>query len=486
MTKESPSKAGVCAILMMAVACTEAPAPQKVPVADAASQADAAANVLAMSRSQLLDPETCKSCHPKHYREWSSSMHAYASTDPVFLAMNKRGQRETDGALGEFCVQCHAPMALREGLTKDGLNMAELPRSAQGVTCYFCHNAVDVGPDHVNAPITLANDTIMRGSIRDPVDPKVHGVAYSEHHDNGSMKSSVLCGACHDVETQKGVHIERTLKEYKDTIFSIEKSGKSGGESCQGCHMRWNVSDVTANVPGLSLPKRDLHEHRWAAVDVALTDFPDREAQRHATECELSADGAYIFQISNDAPGEITVSIETTAGHAQPSGTAQDRRLWMEFIAYDAQDNVIFESGVLEDGEQEERPTEDPKHDKQLWMFRDHFYDSDGGEVHMFWEADKVDSRLLPIAVNRLSNHVATHVYQIPARQTPARVKMRLRMRPVGLDVLQSLVDSGDLDPLVIAEMPTFTLHSTHVDWKVVPGEAIQRPTPLPMPITCP
>ena len=32
-------------------------------------------------------------------------MHAYASDDPVFQAMNKRAQRETNGALGDFCVR---------------------------------------------------------------------------------------------------------------------------------------------------------------------------------------------------------------------------------------------------------------------------------------------------------------------------------------------------------------------------------------------
>ena len=52
----------------------------------------------------LQDPNTCTECHPKHFQQWSGSMHAYASEDPVFIAMNKRGQRETGNALGDFCV----------------------------------------------------------------------------------------------------------------------------------------------------------------------------------------------------------------------------------------------------------------------------------------------------------------------------------------------------------------------------------------------
>src|SRR5438270_6561801 len=57
-----------------------------------------------LTRARLLDPEACKECHADHYREWSGSMHAYATDDPVFRAMNARGQRETNGALGTFCV----------------------------------------------------------------------------------------------------------------------------------------------------------------------------------------------------------------------------------------------------------------------------------------------------------------------------------------------------------------------------------------------
>jgi hypothetical protein len=97
------------------------------------------ASVTELSAEQLLDPESCRPCHPSHYEEWAASMHAYASDDPVFRAMNQRGQRESDGALGSFCVQCHAPIATRLGLTEDGLNLDELPQQLQGITCAFCH-----------------------------------------------------------------------------------------------------------------------------------------------------------------------------------------------------------------------------------------------------------------------------------------------------------------------------------------------------------
>src|SRR5580658_6531397 len=96
------------------------------------------------SREDLLDPQTCNQCHLNHYADWSASMHAYASDDPIFLAMNQRGQRETNGQLGNFCVKCHAPMAVNEGATTDGLNLASVPQKLHGVTCFFCHTVDSV------------------------------------------------------------------------------------------------------------------------------------------------------------------------------------------------------------------------------------------------------------------------------------------------------------------------------------------------------
>src|SRR5271155_2931282 len=97
-----------------------------------------------LTPAQLLDPSSCQGCHTTHYAGWSASMHAYASDDPVFRAMNQRGQRETNGTLGSFCVKCHAPMAVNEGATTDGLNLDSVAQPLHGVTCFFCHTVESV------------------------------------------------------------------------------------------------------------------------------------------------------------------------------------------------------------------------------------------------------------------------------------------------------------------------------------------------------
>src|SRR5450432_2806596 len=149
-----------------------------------------------LSQAELMDPKTCGSCHQQHYAEWSGSMHAYASEDPLFVALNQRAQDE--GHVGALCVNCHAPLAVRTGATTDGTNLATVPDRLKGVGCFFCHEADQVTGTH-NAALDLANDGVMRGDFADALPNSVHASVYSGLHDRSRLESSSLCGGCHDV-----------------------------------------------------------------------------------------------------------------------------------------------------------------------------------------------------------------------------------------------------------------------------------------------
>jgi hypothetical protein len=399
-------------------------------------------------------------------------MHAYSARDPVFLAMNRRGQRETHGALGDFCIKCHAPMAVVDKRTKDGLDLERLPDIDRGVSCYFCHNVTGIEGDH-NAMLHVANDTTMRGPIRDPHQPGAHRAEFSEMFEDTSPKSTAVCGGCHDIVTPTGVHLERTLQEYRSGIFSKSATGAPPAfDSCVGCHMP-GQKGFAASLPGLDV--RLVHEHLWPGLDVPLTDFPHRDAMRSAVEeCQL---GKSVYLTLEATPPDLfSFQIETNAGHDQPSGAAQDRRMWLEVLAYDASGKLLdrVSSGNIADGEIEDRSRDDPRRDPQLVMFRDRIYDSQGKPVHMFWQAamssahpQGYESNVLPVATTTYiqGKHVVLKQYRISGTDgPPARVTARLRVRPIGVDVLQDLVDSGDLDPAIVAQMPTLTF-GAQIDW---------------------
>jgi hypothetical protein len=410
-----------------------------------------------LDREALMNPQSCQSCHAQHYREWSGSMHAYAADDPVFLAMNARGQRETGGALGDFCVRCHAPMAVLTGATTDGLNLASLPQHLKGVTCYFCHTVDSVDGAH-NNPLRLADDDVMRAAIADPVESSAHHSGYSALLDRDSPASAAMCGSCHDIVTPKGVHLERTFSEWQNTQFG---NGAVPLLSCSNCHMP-GYQAPAADAPGVKV--REVHHHSWPAVDVALTPFAEMEAQLALVEDEL--DSALVAQLCVSPPlasTDIEVVLENAfAGHSFPSGAAQDRRAWVELLAY-VGDSVIFESGVALEGE----PVAELD-DPALWLLRDRIFDEQGDEVHMFWEAASYQSELLPQATAPGAPHTVSRVYSVELGSgTPDRVTLRVLLRPMGLEVLQSLVASGDLESM--PAIPTFVLVDT-IEWTLAGG----------------
>lgn len=420
-----------------------------------------------ITREQLLDAETCRGCHSDHYREWAGSMHAYASEDPVFLAMNRRGQEETHGALGTFCVGCHAPLALREGATTDGLNLADVPKALHGVNCYFCHNVDSVEGTH-NNPLHLAGGVTLRGGVTDPRRNGAHASAYSDLFSSPKLESATLCGSCHDVTVSSPpgpaeLHLERTFEQWQGSIFSPPQAADdTAALSCNGCHMLPTTGVPIADGLGPNAPLRSRHAHTFAGVDVALGPFPatgDAELDQASTQQQLSElerllDSTLRLEICvvKRFTGDATVKVSldnATAGHHFPTGAAQDRRAFVEVRAFGADSDVPFyESGVVPEG-QAVTALDDP----DLWLLRDRLYDASGNDVHQFWQAAELKEGTLPVATSSdplspgfLAGH-AVHQYptQGQLNQTPERVTVRVRLEPIGRDVLADLVDSGHL-----------------------------------------
>lgn len=415
-----------------------------------------------LSREELLDPETCMQCHPQQYREWASSMHAYAADDPVFLAMNELGQRETGGELGDFCVTCHAPMALREGATTDGLNLRELPQHLKGVTCFFCHSVEAVTDDH-NNPLELATDLAMRGEYADPIESNAHDSIYSELLDRRQVaESSAMCGSCHDIVLPNGVHLERTYLEWQESVF--DKPVDQGGLSCGGCHME-GTDDVIADVEGVPLRRRK--EHAWPGVDIAITPWPDQEIQLAGIERDLF--GAILPKLcfNPNNGGQIEYTLDNVfGGHMLPSGATQDRRMWASLTA-SAGGATIFESGQVPDGV----PVRDVAEvDPTTWRLHDFAVDADGQEALFFWEIEDLTSELLPPAVTNdptdpRFNHSVTRTFGLEGAGAPDRIEAQVHIRPMGLEILEALAAADVLAPELVAEMPTFDITGTRLVW---------------------
>jgi hypothetical protein len=174
-------------------------------------------------------------------------------------------------------------------------------------------------------------------------------------------------------------------------------------------------------------------------------------------------------------PGQVSIQVvldNVGAGHGWPSGATQDRRAWVEVQAFDASGQVVYQSGVVPAG-----TSVTSLNDPDLWLVRDCIFDAQGNEVNMFWQAASYDSNQLPGPVTSDKTNPAfykTHVMRTYPRSTstpaflsafPDHVTMKVSLLPVGLEVLDDLIASGDLDPALKAKMTPLTVGPTSLTW---------------------
>ena len=231
---------------------------------------------------------TCATCHPDQYREWSVSQHAYSQMSPVFNAFHGRILQITNGTNGDFCIRCHTPVGMNLGEPEFMTTMDRHPTSREGVTCIVCHR-LDRPFGKVSGRLA-----IVEGSIFDPVfgptgnaelsrviespdyrvntDPNAAGRAiHTDAQVLPQISTSGFCGTCHDVNLVNGFRLEEAFSEYKTTQAAAD------GVTCQDCHMAsepGRVSDyargpaaIVGNRPTVD---RKRTNHMFAGPDYSI------------------------------------------------------------------------------------------------------------------------------------------------------------------------------------------------------------------------
>ena len=204
-------------------------------------------------RTPFPSAEACGKCHPQHFREWSTSPHAYAQMSPVFNAMSSKLIKLTNGTLGDFCIRCHTPVGMATGEPVSMSNMDRAPAAREGITCVVCHrinqawgkgsgrqalvsgdvNQVVYGPIGSRILNEVMTSPDQYGALRtvlnsDERSRPVHAKSYRFFQ----QTTSGFCGTCHDVFAPNGFRLEDAFSEYKQS-----HSARDCGQNCQDCHM---------------------------------------------------------------------------------------------------------------------------------------------------------------------------------------------------------------------------------------------------------
>lgn len=407
-------------------------------------------------------PEQCRECHPQHVADWEGSMHAYAMTDPVFHALADVVANDFQGQVGQLCTQCHTvpgflgnetPVVHRPDGNYEQRTQGLSPVAMAGVSCDVCHQITGV-LEPMNGSVQLSPDGTIRGPIADPMPNPFHTSVESPLHRTGQV-----CVGCHSFVlpiVSRPVPLEQTAHEWQDEYLA-----GGGTQSCQDCHMQPRMGQ--AAVGG---PMRTIHAHTFAAVDIALVDFPDRARQRMLVEDLLAHSVEMTATITSDAGGAPTgasVSLHNLAGHAIPSGVSVERRAWVEATLVDAAGTTVWSTGQLDANGDLMDGLEGRALDPQLVWLGTVAYDDENPSVprrvvEFSHRASLVEEHLLrPLATD-------VHALTFPPLATGHyELRVRLLMRPMQPATVRAL-EGRRINPLApgLADvMPTFEM-ATH------------------------
>lgn len=412
-------------------------------------------------------PEQCGQCHKQHYEDWRGSMHAYASKDPIFLAMTAKGQEDTKGKLDQFCIQCHAPNASKLGLTPvrpnaKGIYQMKLDTKnhliGHGVQCVTCHTTQKVEAT-LNAKFVL-NTKVIYGPTGSALANKAHPTKAS-----ALLVKSRMCGSCHNVVNPKGALLENTFSEWYSSDFN--GSTPETTKRCQDCHMpSYQGSVITGGK------KTTVHRHRFVGVDQALIpNFPKKKEQAELVKKLLQSCAKLRLERKADFNGKVPVLAYVTNinnGHNLPSGSTADRQVWVHLRITDSKNNLIFESGMLDkNGDLMDRVpghSLNPKGDPHLLMFGQFLFDEKGNHVTFPWEAKRTKDNLLA------PGQTAWREYLIDKKKLVGktiRVHAVLRYRTFPPFLVRTLIEQGYLKKDAIEPIPIIDMVSSQIQFTV-------------------
>lgn len=269
------------------------------------------------SYKDFKKPQECAMCHKEIAQEWGQSLmsqsftHEWDQVEYFKLALpHARKLRKVAGIKGA-CISCHAPLAFLSGDIPPK-KAAQETRANEGVSCEVCHNITGSTEEiPFNGSYKIKPDDVKTGP-REDAETSYHDSQYSDF-----LQSPELCATCHDEKSPYGATVKSTYREWKEGPYAEE------GVRCQDCHMY--------RAPGKSAPggkgRDDIAHHVFHGS--------------HFTNKLSGAIDLALYSENREVKQGNTVKIRAElfngkAGHFVPSGSTEERMLWLRVVAIDS------------------------------------------------------------------------------------------------------------------------------------------------------
>ncbi len=262
-------------------------------------------------------PQVCATCHIDIARQHEQAMmsqsytHHWDEIEYFGLAVPHAEKEPKVAGVKAGCNGCHAPIAFLAGDVPPPRPEAG-SRANEGVTCDLCHSVTGFEGD------TPFNFNWISEPGRIKQGPRAGRV--SPHHDtveNPFLRTAEFCGTCHNEKDPWGLWVKSTHLEWKEGPH-----GKAG-IVCQDCHM----PPAAGRSATMGEPLPDVRQHLFhgAHDNGKLAGVVEVRIHPESREAE-----------PGDSVRLSATLVNAKAGHKVPSGSAEERVLWLHVTATDA------------------------------------------------------------------------------------------------------------------------------------------------------
>jgi len=262
-------------------------------------------------------PQACATCHVDIARQHEQAMMSQAYThhwdeiEYFELAVPHAAKEPKVAGVKAGCNGCHAPLAFLAGDVPPPAPAAG-SRANESVSCDLCHTVVGHAGD---TPFNY-NWISVPGKVKQGNRPGLES-PHHETRENPFLRSAEFCGTCHNEQDPWGLWVKATHLEWRDGPH-----GKAG-IVCQDCHMP-PAAGRSARMGG-ELPDVRQHLFHGAHDPGKLAGVAEVRIHPETREAE-----------PGDTVRLTAVVVNAKAGHKIPTGSAEERMLWLHVVATDA------------------------------------------------------------------------------------------------------------------------------------------------------
>ncbi|UCH11230.1 MAG: NapC/NirT family cytochrome c [Fidelibacterota bacterium] len=271
--------------------------------------------------SDFEAPTACRPCHVDLYHQWEQAMMSQAYThhwdeiEYFRLAVPHADKEPKVAEVKDGCNGCHAPTAFLAGDTPPP-HPSKGSRANESVSCDVCHTIKTVaGETPFNFNFVSTPGKVKYGAKGRNVSP------YHTVVQNDFTGTPELCGSCHNEQSPYGVWVKSTYLEWAEGPYPKQ------GVTCMTCHMpkAYGINAIMAKEKSMVAQ----HLFHGAHDDGKLRSVVELRLNPDTRELEPSETVTLSMQLFN-----------AKTGHKFPSGSAEERVLWVHVEAVDEDGNV--------------------------------------------------------------------------------------------------------------------------------------------------